>query len=407
MKKIIYSLIITTLLVLLFLDRCTTHNISTNDFFKPKSYKNFKSLIEKPQSKNYEILPVIGTFPILYDSIKNDYYVSNYKGLTKYDYLGNIIISDDLEKEKYTSVFDFANFIPYVFAENGVYDFSGKKLVYTKFSQILNTENEIKDADFKILFEKYYDDAEMVVYDTDRNFDYLAQNYPMYFKIKNNWILLFSQKGDYRFTHSGSSLVENDTIGQIDFLNFPAKFADKRLIVLKNQKSGIYSTKQIGEKIDDDYLKMYYTQLLKEQKLDYQSSSSIELLSRKKDEYYFTGSYFDFPDWVSPSFINTAYYQVTYNNEKLFFKEKAIKYFKDSKCKNDLYLYELPKHLRTKSKVAFLDYTIDIGGYMNDSTGIVDPIIKNGGLYILKQKTNAKSTIKRSTASIPKPTTKY
>ena len=41
MKKIIYSLIITTVLVLLFLDRCTTHNISTNDFFKPKSYKNF------------------------------------------------------------------------------------------------------------------------------------------------------------------------------------------------------------------------------------------------------------------------------------------------------------------------------------------------------------------------------
>lgn len=386
MKKNICFLIVSALLVLLFLDRCTTHNISTNDFFKPKWYKNFKSLIEKPQSENYEILPVNGTFPILYDSINNDYYVSNNKGLTKYNYLGNIIISDDLAKEKYTSVFDFANFIPYVFAENGVYDFSGKKLVYTKFSQILNFKNEIKDSDFKILFEKYYKDAEMVVYDTNRNFDYLAENYPMYFKIKNYWILLFSQKGDYRFTHSGSNKLENDTIGQIDFLNFPAKFADKRLIVLKNQKSGIYSTKQIGEKIDDDYLKMYYTQLLKEQKLDYQTSNSIELLSRKKDEYYFTGGFFDFPDWVFPSFINTAYFQVAYNNESLFFKEKAIKYFKDSKCKNDLYLYELPKHLRTKSKVAFLHYDINIGGYMNDSTGIVEPIIKNGGLYILKQK---------------------
>jgi hypothetical protein len=386
MKKTIYFLIISTLLLLLFLDRCTTHNISTNDFFKPKWYKNFKSLIGKPQSKNYEILPLKGTFPILYDSINNDYYVSNYQGLTKYNYLGNIIISDDLAKEKYTSVFDFANFIPYVFAENGVYDFSGKKLVYTKFSQILNSQNEIKDADFKILFEKYYNDAEMVVYDTNRNFDYLAENYPMYFKIKNNWILLFSQKGDTRFTHSGSNEIENDTIGQIDFLNFPAKFADKRLIVLKDPKSGIYSTQQLGKKIDDDYLTRYSSQLLKEQKFDYQSSNSIQLLSRKKDEYYFTGSFFDFPDWVSPSFINTAYYQVTYNNESLFFKEKAVKYFKDFKCKNDLYLYELPKHLRTKSKVAFLDYAINIGGYTNDSTGIVEPIIKNGGLYILRQK---------------------
>ncbi len=386
MKKIIYSLIICALLVLLFLDRCTTHNITTNDFFRPKCYKNFKSLMEKPQSKNYEILPVTGSFPILFDSISNEYYLSNNQGLTKYNHLGNVIISDDLAKEKYTSVFDFVNFIPYVFAEKGVYDFSGKKLVYTEFSQILNSKNEIKDSDFKILFEKYYKDAEMAVYDTNRNFDYLAENYPMYFKIKNNWILLFSQKGDYRFTHSGSNDAENDTIGQIDFLNFPAKFAGKRLIVLKNQKNGIYSTKQIGEKIDDDYLKMYSTQLLKEQKFNYQSSNSIELLSRKKDEYYFTGSYFDLPEWFSPSFINTAYYQVTYNNENLFFKEKAIKYFKDSKCKNDLYLYELPKHLRTKSKVAFLDYAINIGGYRNDSTDIVEPIIKNGGLYILKPK---------------------
>ncbi|WP_289659847.1 hypothetical protein [Flavobacterium panacagri] len=342
--------------------------------------------MEKPQSKNYEILPVTGSFPILFDSISNEYYLSNNQGLTKYNHLGNVIISDDLAKEKYTSVFDFVNFIPYVFAEKGVYDFSGKKLVYTEFSQILNSKNEIKDSDFKILFEKYYKDAEMAVYDTNRNFDYLAENYPMYFKIKNNWILLFSQKGDYRFTHSGSNDAENDTIGQIDFLNFPAKFAGKRLIVLKNQKNGIYSTKQIGEKIDDDYLKMYSTQLLKEQKFNYQSSNSIELLSRKKDEYYFTGSYFDLPEWFSPSFINTAYYQVTYNNENLFFKEKAIKYFKDSKCKNDLYLYELPKHLRTKSKVAFLDYAINIGGYRNDSTDIVEPIIKNGGLYILKPK---------------------
>lgn len=382
-------MIIIAILLLLFLDRCTTYNITTNDLFKSKDLNNSKSLIEKPQSKNYEIVPVEGTFPILYDSINNDFYVSNNKGLTKYDYLGNIVISDDLAKEKYTSVFDFANFIPYVLAENGVYDFSGKKLVYTKFLQVLNSQNEIKDADFKLLFEKYYNDAEVVVYDTDRNFDYQADNIPMYFKIKNNWILLFSQKGDRRFTHCLSSEFESETIGQIDFLNFPAKFAGKRLIVLKDQNKRIYSTKQIGEKIDDNYLKMYSAQLLKEQKFDYQSSNSIQLISRKKEEYYYTGGFFDFPDWVAPSFINTGYYQVIYNNESLFFKEKAIKYFKDSECKNDLYLYELPKHLRTKSKVAFMHYAVNVGGYANDSTGVYEPIIKNAGLYILRQKTIA------------------
>lgn len=386
MKKMIYSVIISVLLLLVFLDRCTTYNITTNSFFKPNSYKNFKSLIEKPQSENYEIIPVKGTFPILFDRYKDEYYVSNDKGLTKYNYLGNIIISDDLANEKYTSVFDFANFVPYVFAENGVYDFSGNKLVYIKFSSTLNSQNEIKDNDFKILFEKYYKDAEMVVYDTNSNFDYLKDCYPMYFKIKNNWFLLFSQKGENRFTHLLNSNIESDTIGQIDFQNFPAKFANKRLMLLKDQKNGIYSAKQIGEKIDDDYLKMYYSQIVKETKFDYQSLNSIQLISREKDEYYFTGSFLDLPDWIAPSFINTAYYKVTYNNENLFFKEKAIKYFSDFKCKNDLYLYELPKDVKTKFKVAFLHYAVDIGGTTNDSTNIVEPIIKHAGLYIIKQK---------------------
>lgn len=377
MKKTTIIIITLTILILLFIEKCSLVNISTADIFRPNSYKNFKGLLDKVQSENYEIIPITGDFPILFDSIKNEFYLSNKDGLTKIDAQGNVVFTTDLLTEKQTSVFDFANFIPYVFSEKGVYDFSGDKLNYIPFSRIENFENEISNTDFKTIFEKYYNTAELVIYDTDRNIEIERACYPMYFKIKNEWILLFSQKGDHRFT--------NDTIGQRDFKNFPAKFNNKRLMVLKENEYGVYSTKQVGEKVDEEYLKTYYSQILKERKLDYQSNNKIQMLSHKKDSYYFTGSYFNLPNWVCPSFINTAYFKLTYNNENLFFKEKAVKYYSDTKCKNDLFLYELPLKFRKKSKIAFLDYDLNLGGYMDSLNNIV-PEIKNTGLYLIRPK---------------------
>lgn len=387
MKKPIIIILIVCITVLFFVDRCTTVNLTTADIFRPESYDHFKNLTHKPQSKSYEIIPAKGSFPVLYDSVNNVFYIRNGQGLTKYDAVGNVIISNDLSKEKYTSTFDFANFVPYVFAQNGIYDFSGKTLFYSKFSQVLNAENELSDQDFKSIFETNYRNADLVIYDTNRNVDSEKDCQPMYFKIKNEWILMFSQKGDYRFSHQGSNDVKNDTIGQIDFLGFPSKFADKRLMVLKDSKNAIFSIRQMGkEDITDDYLNTYYTQILKERKTDYSTNDNVKLLSRRKDDYYFTGNPFGLPDWVSPSFMNTGFFRLNYRGENMYFTEKAVKMSSDSKVQNDFYIYELPQKYRAKSKLAFLHYSLDVGGYMNDSTQVVEPIIRNAGLYLIKPK---------------------
>lgn len=387
MKKPIIIILIVCITVLFFVDRCTTVNLTTADIFRPESYNHFKNLTQKPQSKSYEIIPAKGSFPVLYDKVNNVFYIRNGQGLTKYDAVGNVIISNDLSKEKYTSTFDFANFVPYVFAQNGIYDFSGKTLFYSKFSQVLNAENELSDQDFKSIFETNYRNADLVIYDTNRNVDSEKDCQPMYFKIKDEWILMFSQKGDYRFSHQGSNDVKNDTIGQIDFLGFPSKFADKRLMVLKDSKNAIFSIRQMGkEDITDDYLNTYYTQILKERKTDYSTNDNVKLLSRRKDDYYFTGNPFGLPDWVSPSFMNTGFFRLNYRGEHIYFKEKAVKMSSDSKVQNDFYIYELPQKYRAKSKLAFLHYSLDVGGYMNDSTQVVEPIVRNAGLYLIKPK---------------------
>lgn len=387
MKKATIILSVAAIAVLFFVDRCTTINLTTADVFRPSSYQHFKTLVEKPQSKNYEIVPAQGSFPILYDHLKNEFYLANGQGLTKYDAFGNVIISNDLSHEKYTSVFDFSNFVPFVFAKNGIYDYSGKKLIYKKFSEIINSDHELNDKDFKSIFESHYRNADLVIYDNNRNLGREDDCFPMYFKIKDQWILMFSQKDDFRFSHQGSNDIENDTIGQIDYLGFPAKLADKRLTVLKDSKNGIFSISKLGwEAISDKYLDTYFTQILKERKEDYQTDNEFKLLSYKKEDYYSSGNVFSLPKWVSPSFMLKGFFELTYNNENLYFTEKALKRSGEEKVQNDLSIYELPKKFRTRSKIAFLLYDLNVGGYMNDSTEVVEPIIKNAGLYLIKPK---------------------
>ena len=246
---------------------------------------------------------------------------------------------------------------------------------------------ELSNQDFKTLFETYYKNAEIVAYDTNRNFDYKRECLPMYFKIKNEWILLFTQKGELRFSHIQNGKLDDETVGQIDFQGFPAKLSDKKLIVLKETKENNYSaySYSVSEKINDDFLNQSIGIELKEKKLDYSTQNFVEMLSRKKEEYYFTGSYFDLPDWVTPNFMNTGFFKLNYKGEDIFFKDKVLKHYNKTP-QNNLFLYELPKKFRTKTKVAFLDYNLNIGGVMNNETSEVEPLNKNAGLYIVKPK---------------------
>ena len=92
---------------------------------------------------------------ITFTSLTNEFYLSNKNGLTKIDANGNILFKANLSAEKYTTVFDFENFTPYVFTDRGVYDFTGDNLKYIPFSKIENLKNEISNFDFKNIFENY------------------------------------------------------------------------------------------------------------------------------------------------------------------------------------------------------------------------------------------------------------
>lgn len=385
MKKITITIVLLVIVILVFIEKCSLINLSTADIFRPKEYENLKGLLDTIKSKKFEIVPLKADFPILFDSIRNEFYLSNKNGLTKIDAQGNVMFSDDLLKEKYTSVFYFSNFTPYVFSEKGVYDFSGDALKYIPFLQIENSKNEISTNDFNILFEKYYNSAEIVLYDTSNNRTTNAVDevtiesyYPIYFKIKNDWILMFYQEDYFKYI--------NKIIGQYDLEKFPAKLGDKKLIVLKENKNNTYSTKKVSELINDEYLNTYNGIILKEKFFDYQTNNDTKIVSYKKESYYFRGSYLALPDWASESpFLNIAYFQLNFNNDKLFFKDQALKEKSNSECTNEIYLYEIPKKFRKKTKVAFINNDLNLGAYMDDDNNTVLEN-KSAGLYLIKPK---------------------
>ncbi|MDO6492446.1 MULTISPECIES: hypothetical protein [unclassified Cellulophaga] len=343
-----------------------------------KKLENFKILtssIERVRSKNYEITPIKGTLPILYDTIKNQFYLKNEKGLTKLDNQGNVMFSDDLSNEKsYISTLDYNNFVPFVFTSKGVYDFSGKELIFMPFEEKFNIKSELSNSNFKSIFEENYNSADLVIYGNEIE-DETAQ-FRIYFRVDKKWILLLSQKGDYnQFRYPETFKKNANTTAQIDYSKFSSKFSNKKLIALKDNQRGLYSAKE-----RDRNLNNYSTVVLKESKLDYKTTNELKMVAIKNKSYY------GLPAWMNHTFFKLAYFELNYENEQLFFKGNTFKYnlVSNEITNKDFYLFELPKNMRDKTKVAFLDIKKYTGVEVDPRTNYLEPQIENTGIFIIK-----------------------
>ena len=346
-----WLLVVLVITIMLFMDRCTPFNISNSDIFRSNRVNTSQSFNGPMIYDGYEIVPVPGSLPILYDSINSVFYVRNGKGLTKIDSRGKVLISDSLTHEKITSTFNFNNYLPFVFTQKGVYDFSTDLVEYQDIAEVHNVSNDLSDAAFKTLFERLYANAEMVVYEHDNLCD-RYEYYPMYFYINDQWQVLYSQEGEYRFSHLNYGGLEKTIIGQIDFESFPAKLNNRKLIVLKDDKQKVYAT---GLDLKDDtFFDTYYTMILQERELDYQSDNSLEIISYKKIDYHYTGGYWPWPKWIGPSFTVDAYYRLSYHGEDLYFNSRTYKYYDQRGATDNIIFFQTPKIKGNKAEIAFL-----------------------------------------------------
>ncbi|WP_300675699.1 hypothetical protein [Soonwooa sp.] len=350
-NKKLFLLLTLTLLVFLFLEKCTPNNLTTADIFRSSKLNDAPKFGKNLSFNHYKIEPVETYLPILYDSINNMFYLTNKNGLTKIDGNGNIIISDSLVSEKKTSTQDFINYIPYIFSLKGVYDYTGNARVFHPYKAILNEDQKMANSVYKTTFDDLYKNAEMVVYDTDRLRD-PSGFYPFYFLVNSEWTLLYSQEGEHRLSFENGEM--DNIYGKADLQGNPSKFNNKKLIVLKDDQKSAYSVQQQVK--DDTYFDTYFTEILQERKLDYQSDNRITRKSYKKLSYENVGNPFDLPDFMRATFKVKTYYELHYNNQKTYFTSETYQFEWQIEDKDDFYLFEVPKKFRNKTKVGFILY---------------------------------------------------
>lgn len=87
-----------------------------------------------------------------------------------------------------------------------------------------------------------------------------------------------------------------------------------------------------------------------------------------------------------PYLFKLAYFELNYNKEQLFFKGNTIIYneLANEITNKDFYLFELPKDMRDKTKVAFLDVKNYTGIAVDPRTNYLEPKIENTGIFIIK-----------------------
>lgn len=366
MKAYQIILIAAFLLILLFLDRCTALNISSASLFKNKKFDTFKYLKDGISSDNFELVRIKNArYPILYDTIHNNFYINCHNGLYKINSKGEVIFKDSIFESENNTLTDFMNHSYYVFTENAVYDYSKQEIKAEKFLKSYNENGDLKVAEWSAIFKDLYKKATVVIYESDRYTYDKCHCYPIYFKVNNDWSVLYSGSFDSEF--SQSNFDYDNYIGQVDLKNFPPKF--NKLIALRDNDRKMFSDKK---NTDDDFLEMYYTVHADEQKLDYHSKDKLEKLFFYKEIIDSEAAYTSVP----LSFGGIAYYELKIDNQPIYFKEHASKDVGWGKFESNLYLFQVPEKVRSKTQVRFLDFRYQSNIYQSGSED----------LYIIKRK---------------------
>jgi len=340
------------LFVLLFLDKCTSRNIST--MFNSSEFYKYPELAENPSSASYEIRRISQDIytTVTYDSAHRFFIVSVRDSLLKLDAGGRELYHlelPDVKLERYSY---------YAMDSSGVYDFSETNLNHQPIKQVLNLDQKMNAQDWQHHFDDFYQRAEVVIYGTNNFYQDLE---PIYFKIKNEWTVLILKQYDDRWD-------DFDQISGVKFKGYPAKF--NSMYLLKDQKKGEYTDL---ERTSDSYLKTYYTVKIKESELKYPVDRTPVLLSYKKEGVQSYAAYISLP----VSWSIKAGYELLVGQEKIRFKVDAVQDVGFSKpIESYLTQYQVPEVFATQTDVSFLKYAFPSNG----------PESINNGLYILSKK---------------------
>lgn len=351
MKRfVIWSL--TILLLILFLDKCTSMNVFS--VFNRISYEELPNLKNGTHSKNYEIRRISEDEykNIRYDPVGNYFLIEGHYDVKKIDAMGTEVFNLS-KKEMY-----MPRFTSYVFDSTGVYDLSANKVEKQLFDNMINMKQELSEKAWQAQFDDFYRQADVVVYgytDIYKNGD------PIFMRVSGKWILLIT-------TPHESRIREIEYVAGIRFEGYPARH--NHLYLLKNASKKTYSD---YEGTTDAYLKTYYEIALVEKSIAYPSERKVETLGYQKKSVYGEIAYTPIPvSWL----CNTAQ-SIRLKEEEMVFKCVGIKEAGFSNyVDNRLNWFSVPQKYLSKTEVSFMIYAFP----SNDEAS------ENNGLYIVKKR---------------------
>ena len=340
--KLIITVVAVLLVVLLLIEQFTIIHIFSPLALKKTEYNSYNYLIDGVKSENYKIKYLSNSYAaeITYDT-ENNYFFIRDNHYRKMDSMGNEIIAikrgELVSNPKNTH---------YVFTNNGVYDFSKDTIKEEIFIKIHNNKGSLvlKPESWQKHFDYYYSAAQIVVYGPV--IDYDLHRYPIYFKIDNNWILLFSL-GDN---------IDDDFDFGVTYEGYPAKF--NRLIYLKDSEQDHYSNAMTKHEL---YMR---NRPLAEFDFNYPSKFKIKKLFFQKESSFDDIKYTSIPY----AWAGTAYYELMIDTDILNFKEKAAKsVLITASVQTYLNWYVLPEKYIGKTNISFLEFRYP---YQDEHSGL-------------------------------------
>ncbi len=332
MKKKYMLYLFGLLLVLLYLDRCTTVNIFPTSYMMMNK-ASYKYLKDTPASEHYELFRVSKAV---------------YSGLT-YDTENNFFLLDEVDGYKKISAdgkvelfLQAQLYVPYLnhfgFTDSLVYDFSAKKVVPIPMKEIdsRNTLTEWEDD-----FEQYYYKADYVFYGEkiDRFDDVSTREsyYPIFLRIDEEWMLL--------------KTPENISINDLKRIGFTPKVG-LQMIFLKDQTKHVYSNWNTSHQREKRILNGKEWEIGQKEApfmSEVYKPFKIRTIGTKK-EYDNGWTYYIH----IPSYITTGYYSIKKENEVILFKEAGTQNMTGSN--SYLYFFTVPKRYEAQCSVSFMKY---------------------------------------------------
>lgn len=335
------------LLVLVFLERCTTIDVTYPEMLRPPMLTEAPILKGAGGSEAFEVVWISDPYlsNVTYQP-EGRFFITTGRQIRKFDQTGQQVFSFEHTGESQNPPFSH-----YILTPEGVYDLSRDIPVLEPIVQTVNGDENraFTQAGWEQTFAQGYADAEIVIH-VNPTLDYVRP--ASFLRINGDWVIAHT-------AHENVKITTDWELGTT-FEGFPQKH--NRTVLLKDVAEGHYSS-------DSDRVRDGSVGLAEDQ-LQYPAQGQLTMLGFDKARLE-TAAYIPIP----VSIRGPAYYKLRIGEDDLIFREMGVQHvISKGGFSSNLSWFTLPEPYAADIPVSFLEFR---PGNNMDTMG-------SDGLYVIR-----------------------